>query len=144
MSKPIDSFTGQNRFLSNFFPAIFFWCGWWWSSTEHAYQAMKAEDMDDFKAILHCDTPGQAKRMGKNVRMREDWEEIKLGVMRAVVTEKFTQNHHLMMLLQNTEDAELIEGNTWGDTYWGVCRGVGENNLGKILMEIRNANPPIL
>lgn len=36
-----------------------------------------------------------------------------------------------------TGESILIEKNTWGDTYFGVCNGVGENNLGKDLMSIR-------
>lgn len=57
-------------------------------------------------------------------------------VMYAVCEEKFKQEP-FKTLLMRTGESILIEGNTWGDTYFGVCNGVGENNLGKDLMSIR-------
>ena len=83
------------------------------------------------------ETPGEAKKYGKTVRMRPAWDAIKVGVMAEIVEEKFTQNPHLQEMLLATDDMEIVEGNTWGDTFWGVCDGVGENNLGKVLMELR-------
>ena len=84
-------------------------------------------------------TPNCAKRLGRQVELRSDWETVKYDVMYQVCMAKFQQNPELLRKLVRTGDAELIEGNTWGDRVWGVdlYRGVGENHLGKILMKIR-------
>lgn len=137
----INSFRGEYRFLSNFWPAPLWYGNFLWPTSEHAYQAAKTLDLDEQISIHEmAKTPGQAKRLGQRVTKRDDWEEIKLQKMFEIVKEKFWQNPDLMQKLLATGDAELIEGNTWGDTYWGQCNGVGENHLGKILMEIRDAN----
>lgn len=85
--------------------------------------------------------PFQSKKywIGKEEQIRPDWEEIKISVMRELIFQKFTNNPQLKQMLLDTEDALLEEGNTWEDTYWGICNGIGENNLGKILMEIRDS-----
>jgi predicted NAD-dependent protein-ADP-ribosyltransferase YbiA (DUF1768 family) len=74
--------------------------------------------------------------MGRSVKLRPDWESIKLDVMETAVRIKFT-DPELAAKLIATGDEELIEGNWWNDTFWGVCNGVGENHLGKILMKVR-------
>ena len=79
----------------------------------------------------------QAKIFGKKVKLRDDWEDVKKYWMLNVVYAKFSQNVELREMLLETEDAYLEEGNTWGDTYWGTVNGIGENNLGKILMGVR-------
>lgn len=83
-------------------------------------------------------SPQKAKRLGHNVELRSDWEEMKYNVMYQVCKAKFLQNPGLARKLIETGDAELVEGNTWDDEIWGVCNGVGENNLGKTLMCIRD------
>jgi ribA/ribD-fused uncharacterized protein len=70
--------------------------------------------------------------------MRDDWDDVKLGIMRDLVSRKFKQNKDLRLMLEATGDQELVEGNTWNDTFWGVCNGEGCNWLGKILMEVRD------
>lgn len=82
-------------------------------------------------------TAGQVKRWGRKQPILSNWDEVKYSYMRSFVHEKFFWNTELRELLLATNDALLIEGNTWGDTYWGVCNGKGENNLGKILMKVR-------
>lgn len=82
--------------------------------------------------------PSEAKRLGRRVKLRDDWEEVKELVMYEICYHKFNQNPDIKRMLLNTGDAELIEGNTWGDCIWGVCNGVGNNLLGKILMRVRN------
>ncbi len=125
----IHSFTGSYRFLSNFFiePDG--------SHVEGEYQAHKVWPVDWRIADM---SPSQAKRVGQALPLRHDWERIKIIVMRTLVTRKFDDHPTLALQLLNTLDAELIEGNYWNDTYWGVCRGVGENHLGKILMQVRD------
>lgn len=82
--------------------------------------------------------PNLAKRKGRNVQLRNDWEEVKEQYMYEIVLAKFKQNRDLKKRLLATGTSELIEGNTWGDVIWGMCKGQGENKLGKILMRIRN------
>jgi ribA/ribD-fused uncharacterized protein len=103
---------------------------------EHAYQAAKTLDRVARLEIANLETPGQAKRKGRNVTLRADWEEIKLDVMRACIAQKFSREPLRSQLLA-TGDTPLVEGNHWGDTFWGVCKGKGQNNLGVILMQVR-------
>lgn len=128
----IDSFIGEYRFLSNFYPSPIDG----YPTVEHAFQALKADNSEDMEYIRTRPTPGEAKRAGRKVKMKAGWNDIRLSVMRALVFKKF-ENEALKQKLLATGDAELIEGNTWNDTFWGVCKGVGENNLGKILMDAR-------
>jgi hypothetical protein len=88
-------------------------------------------------AITDAPTPGESKKLGRRCPVREDWEEIKLSVMEELVRSKFS-NPKLSQKLLETNDKLLVEGNTWGDTFWGVCNGRGENHLGKILMKVRS------
>ena len=133
----ISGFNGQYRFLSNFWMAPIEVGGMRFRSSEHAYQAAKSLDPQDWKDVQECVSPGAAKRMGKNVTLRADWEDIKLEAMEEILWAKFTQHPDLMKDLIMTRGMELIETNTWGDTYWGVCKGKGHNHLGKLLMKIR-------
>lgn len=89
--------------------------------------------------IRQADTPGKAKKIGRSVDLREDWEDVKIAVMIAVIRRKFSARYRpeLCQQLIDTGDAILVEGNTWGDTFWGVCNGKGKNNLGRILMARR-------
>lgn len=133
----IDKFEGKYRWLSNFYHCDVTYDGQTYKSSEAAYQASKTLDKkerDKFENVAS----GQAKKMGKTLELRPDWEEVKDDIMRDIVTIKFSCNSYLMQKLINTGDAELVEGNWWGDTYWGVCCGEGQNKLGKILMELRS------
>ena len=138
--KRITSFRGEYFFLSNFYPSKFVFQGFEWKTVEHAYQAMKRIDENFWKEMAYGDlTAGQAKRIGQKVELPEHWKESKVYTMRSIVTQKFQQNPDLMERLDRTKGFELIEGNTWGDTFWGQSPiGVGKNHLGKILMAIRD------
>jgi ribA/ribD-fused uncharacterized protein len=116
-------------YLSNFYK----FNGW---TVEHHFQAAKTDDPGWVNRILNAPTAGQAKKLGRLAPMRHGWDEEKLTVMRVLVRLKFT-DLNLRTLLLDTGDAKLIEGNWWNDTYWGQCKGVGENWLGKVLMEVR-------
>lgn len=133
----INSFKGSHEFLSNFHrrPLPMF-DGCTAKTLEHAFQAMKMANQEDYHTILSCDSPAQAKRVARKLQMRQDWEEIKSAVMLSLLRKKFKAGPLKDMLLA-TGDAELIEGNTWGDKFWGVCEGEGKNILGKLLMVIR-------
>lgn len=139
MEEIIDCFTGKYRFLSNFFPLrhVLVIDEIEFKTVEHAYQASKTTDQVHRKIISLCGDPRDAKKFGKSVRLRDDWEEKKLEIMEDLVRQKFQNDLELQDLLFNTGDAELIEGNWWGDVFWGVSNGIGENHLGKILMKIR-------
>jgi ribA/ribD-fused uncharacterized protein len=141
--KIIDEFRGEYDFLSNFYPCKVFMLNdltkqlWTVPTAEHAFQMSKTKDLKEQKIIMACKTAGEAKKAGRKVTLRDDWESIKLKVMYEVVYSKFSMDDNLKSRLLATGDAKLIEGNNWGDFYWGVCRGVGENHLGKILMRVR-------
>lgn len=132
----IDQFKNQYRFLSNFYQSKAKYDGIIYPTAEHAFQAAKTNDMDWQEKIWFAKTPTEAKRLGRKAPLREDWEDIKLIVMKEILKSKFS-NPPLAQKLLETGDQELIEGNWWGDTFWGVCKGVGENHLGKLLMNIR-------
>lgn len=106
-------------------------------SAEHAFQAAKSTNDNDKRLIADSHTPGLAKSRGQLIPLRSDWEKIKKQVMYEIVKAKFVQSSKLRKLLLKTGTKKLIEGNWWHDTYWGVCNGVGENHLGKILMRVR-------
>lgn len=134
----INNFHGEHDYLSNFRPARITWEGLTYLNAEAAFQAAKVLT-DEERMPFTVLPPNKAKRMGRQVKLRADWEQVKTQVMEEVVRAKFTQNPDLAALLLATGDAELIEGNTWGDTCWGVDirTGRGENRLGKILMKVR-------
>lgn len=133
----IDSFQGEYRFLSNFWPATVVYEGITYHTVEHAYQSAKTLDMSERRRIAALATPSAAKTAGRALAQRADWEAVKLRVMEDCVRYKFTHDAELRAKLLATGDAELIEGNTWNDTFWGVCEGKGENHLGMILMKVR-------
>lgn len=133
----IYGFFDGARFLSNFTPVNIFYGGIHYPSTEHAYQASKCAEALDKLVIASMPTPGKAKRAGRDIKIRDDWDEIKLQVMEDLQRLKY-QDPELRERLLETDTLYIEETNTWGDTFWGVCKGVGQNHLGKILMKIRD------
>lgn len=132
----IDSFKGKYWFLSNFYPQSVFYKGRGYRTVEHAYQAAKTRSPQEHDWVRRAKTPGLAKYRGRQVQIRSDWESIKLDVMFELIRWKF-QSPELRAALLGTGDEELVEGNSWGDRYWGIYDGEGENHLGKILMQVR-------
>ena len=132
----ITRFRGAYSFLSNFYPVSIEYDGQVYAAVEDAFQAAKTLDPKERMLIQLCQTPGDAKRCGRKVTLRSDWNEIKIDVMHELLRKKF-QNPMLRKKLLDTGDADLVEGNTHGDTFWGQVKGVGENHLGKLLMEVR-------
>ena len=143
----INDFSGENAFLSNFFDACLIYEGIIYKSTEAAFQAAKTLDVAERERIAVM-TPSQAKRAGRSLQLRSDWEEVKDKVMYDVCRAKFKMNGTLQLeeKLLATGDEELIEGNTWHDNYWGnctcdKCKDIpGRNQLGKTLMKLREDN----
>lgn len=132
----INSFVGKYRFLSNFYQCGVTFEDIAYDNAEAAFQAQKCEDYDDRRRFVGLN-PSEAKRLGRRVKLRPDWELIKDSVMYDVVLAKFRQNRNLREKLLQTGSATLVEGNDWGDRYWGQVNGVGRNQLGKTLMHIR-------
>lgn len=141
MSESITSFLGNNRFLSNFYQAEVKYQGMAYPTAEHAFQATKTDLSEEKLKIRTAKTPGEAKRLGRRCAIRADWDLIKDRVMEEILRSKFSDNV-LRGMLVATGDAVLVEGNNWGDRYWGAVlqggRFVGKNRLGEILMKIRS------
>jgi len=136
--KVIDSFRGQYDFLSNFSPYGF--CdneGKYYKTVEHFFQSQKTKDFEEREKIRKAKSPKQAKARGRKVKLRKDWDEIKDRIMYTGLKLKFHQNPDIKEKLLETGNCMLVEGNWWGDTYWGICNGNGENKLGKLLMLLR-------
>jgi hypothetical protein len=133
----IECFDNEYRFLSNFAPAYVMFDEQSYVTVEHAYQAAKSSDPAERALIGAALTAGKAKRAGRRVRiLRSDWEQVKEKIMWTLLRQKFATQPYRNMLVA-TADAELVEGNDWGDTYWGVCDGKGLNRLGILLMQVR-------
>lgn len=131
------AFTGKLEFLSNFYPARIVMGDLVFPTSEHLYNFMKMDTEEGRAAILSADTPLKAKRLSKKFHVREDWDAVKVNVMREVVGMKFNQHPELMAKLKKVK-GQITEVNYWNDTFWGVCNGEGLNHLGKILMALRD------
>ena len=146
-NQTVHEFAGEHKFLSNFYPSSIVViletdggsaCRVIAPTVEHAYQAMKATNEADFHKIAAAPTPGKAKQLGRKIFIRPDWDSIKDDTMLNLLRQKF-QYWELRKKLMDTGNVMLVEGNHWGDTYWGMCKrtGKGENRLGLLLMHIR-------
>ncbi len=139
LKKPtIPAFRDEYRFLSNFWDAPITYEGLTYLNNEAAFQAQKSVQPEDKLAFTALGS-SNAKRLGRKVPLRPDWEDVKVGIMEEIVRAKFTQNEGLKQQLLATGNMILEEGNTWHDTFWGIDlnTGEGENHLGKILMKVR-------
>jgi ribA/ribD-fused uncharacterized protein len=138
----INCFDGKWAFLSNFYWNEIEFEGITYPTNEHFFQAMKTLDIGERQKIANCLTPGQAKRMGRQVALRPDWEEVKEDIMFLGLCLKFA-DEQLADWLVETGDEPLEEGTTWHDNEWGncscpKCRNIeGKNKLGKLLMKVR-------
>jgi hypothetical protein len=148
----IESFSGRWRFLSNFYPAKIEHQGITYPTLEHYYVSMKVKNdqqidgkyitmIDCRELIAKMPDPAKVKQFGKIIKLRRDWDDVKLDIMLWGIREKFKHND-LKELLLSTGDEELVEGNWWHDNFFGVCTcgpcyGQGQNNLGKIIMKVR-------
>lgn len=154
-SEPIKHFKGDYFFLSNMYPIEPFSIGkYTFKSTENFYMAMKFMD-SQIRYDISLKSPREAKKWSSNKvksdprNLRSDWHDIKLEVMEYALRHKFNQTKCRNLLLK-TGNVELIEGNTWNDTFWGVDlkdpEEPGQNQLGRLLMMLRSkiqANPTI-
>lgn len=137
----IKSFDGEHRWLSNFWPCTIKWNdNLTFTSVEAAYQASKCKNNDDIKQFCNMSAL-EAKRAGRKVKMREDFDERKQIYMENFLRIKFAKGSELGNRLKSLKDVELVEGNYWHDNYWGSCTcdrcgNKGQNNLGKLLMKL--------
>lgn len=134
----IKEFKNQYFFLSNFYEYPIYYNKLVFCNAEAAFQAQKVINEKDQYKFINLNA-SQARKLGKTVQLRKDWEEIKDNVMYEIVKRKFTINKELQQKLLETKEEELVEGNWWHDTYWGIDSktGIGQNKLGKILMKVR-------
>jgi hypothetical protein len=139
----VGRFEGEFGFLSNFSRGPFTFEGRRYPTAEHAYQAAKALDPNDAERIRLLPTPWGARVLGNGVTMRPGWDDLRLGIMERILRAKFKPGTRLADMLAATGSAELIEGNWWGDTFWGKVDGVGQNRLGRLLMGIRAEVAPV-
>ena len=131
----INRFRKEYFFLSNFFPCHITYNGLTYLNVEAAFQAQKTLNLQE-RVLFTNLTPKEARAKGRELTLREDWEEVKLKIMENIIRKKFS-NDELKEQLLATKNAFIEEGNDFGDRYWGTVLGKGENNLGKILMKIR-------
>jgi len=141
----ISKFSNEYGFLSNFYYIQFMHDGHTWTTAEHTYQAAKTNSVEWKIKVMEAKTPVLAKRLGKRMPVREDWERIKLQAMEGILRSKFAPTSGMAESLIATGTQKLVEGNYWHDNFWGVCNchtrahcGNGKNNLGKLLMKIRD------
>ena len=134
----IKEFKSQYFFLSNFYECPVYYNKLVFCNAEAAFQAQKVIDEKEQYKFINLNA-SQARKLGKTIVLREDWEEVKDNIMYEIVKRKFTVNKELQQKLIDTKDEELVEGNWWHDTYWGVDSktGIGKNKLGKLLMKVR-------
>ena len=132
----INSFRDKYFFLSNFYEASITYNGLTYRNNEAAFQAQKCINPEDRETFTNL-KPLEAKRKGRKVALRRDWEQVKISIMADIVKAKFEQNKDLAQWLLDTGNVYLEEGNDWGDRIWGTVNGQGANNLGKILMNVR-------
>lgn len=136
------SFRGNKFFLSNFFKASVYYDGVLYNTVEHAFQAAKTLNLEDRERILLCIKPSDAKRLGHKVNLRPDWKNVRVNIMKELVFQKFLYPELAKALI--AIEGQIIEGNEWHDNFWGACsckkceNKIKENNLGKILMAVRN------
>lgn len=135
--KKIDNFKGEYYFLSNFYESPVIYDGIVYRNNEAAFQAQKSLSIEKRKEFSQL-SPNEAKRLGRRIFLRRDWERVKENIMLEIVRAKFNQNPTLAKALIDTKDFYLEEGNNWGDRIWGTVNGEGENRLGKILMKVRD------
>lgn len=133
----ITQFTGEYEFLSNFYNHPIKFNGLKFQNAEAAYEAQRTDDINVRKRFCRL-SGNKAKALGRRVEEREMWNYEKEEVMRQIIREKFKAHTELAQKLIDTGDEELINVNTWRDSYWGISNGSGKNKLGRILMQIRS------
>lgn len=140
----INQFKNEYEMFSNFYPVTVYFEGRAYPSVEHAFVAAKSYD-PFFRAKLSRlsrHKAWKAKEMGQEVKLRSNWNIIRVPIMRDLQIQKYNYKKFREKLLSTGEE-EIVEGNYWHDNYWGdcyckKCKNIpGENMLGKLIMEAR-------
>lgn len=129
-------FKGEFYFLSNMYPCKVIYNGINYGSSENLFQALKCANSCDMTKFVGIH-PIQAKKLGRTIEMKKNWEKIKINRMRLALYSKFKYNPELVDKLLEVKEV-IREDNNWNDTFWGVYHGCGKNVLGQLLMEIRD------
>lgn len=132
----IKGFADDDRWLSNFWPCLIVFEDREYKNSEAAYQAAKTIDLER-RIPFETMGAGTSKKAGQLLPLRTDWNAVKLDIMYDIIKDKFCRNPDLTVKLLETGEKHLEESNWWNDIFWGTCKGVGENHLGKILMRVR-------
>ncbi len=134
----INMFKGEYDFLSNRFPCQVLWEGQQYPSAESVFQASKCAVETEREVFTRCSIH-KATVKGIVLNPSSEWEDARLDIMKSIIKAKFEQNPNLMQKLVDTGNRILINGNNKQETFWGVdlYSWEGENQLGKIIMEIR-------
>src|SRR5258708_19770440 len=123
MTGKISSFKGKYEFLSNFYPAIVKLNGIPYPTVEHAFQAAKTVDPMESHWVGLAQSPGEAKKRGRKITLREDWEEAKLGVMLDLLRQKYDAHlsfeGSVLGEAWNTVHIPFVALDPKGD-WWGV------------------------
>lgn len=136
----INSFRGYHAWLSNMYECKVEFMGHKFKSVENAY--MYAKNPNDLEWLNKCLTmsPGDVKKASKMIKLRDDWENVKLAIMYNLLKQKFAQEPFRTNLIE-TRNENIVEGNRWNDTFWGVdiksSPNIGENWLGRLIMDVR-------
>jgi ribA/ribD-fused uncharacterized protein len=138
MENRISQFDTEWSDFSNFAHSPLVFQGRTYPTAEHAYQASKVYDPENQLRVQYSRSAGEAKILGNLYKDHSVSDLAKVSVMADILRMKFSTNRYFADLLLSTNDRVIEEGNTWGDTFWGVCNGIGENHLGNILMLVRN------
>lgn len=133
----LKQFSGALAPLSNMYLAPVRWEGHMYGSAEQAYVAAKTNDPIIKAKVQAIQSPWDCKRFGRTIDSRSDWFRVRVQIMHGIVSDKFTRNPELREFLRQTDPSKLVEVNSWGDTFWGVCNGKGSNWLGRILQEVQ-------
>lgn len=139
----IKNFRGKHYYLSNFYEAPVYYEGILYKNNEAAFQSLKCINIEDRRKFADL-PPNEAKRLGRSVKLRTDWDSVKDQYMYEILVDKFSRNRDLKQLLLDTGNAYLEEGNNWHDNYWGNCNCYkclsmeGQNRLGLLLMQVRD------
>ncbi|MAG26482.1 Swarming motility protein ybiA [Candidatus Pacearchaeota archaeon] len=123
--------------FSNFYPASFTLDEKLWPTTEHYFMAQKTLNPEKVEKIRRADGPREARRLGRIVELRPNWDNIKYNIMVKALHAKFTQNEHICEILLSTGDRSIHEN--CKDPWWGGGPNFpgGRDLLGKALIEVR-------
>lgn len=133
----IKTFEDSYKQFSNFYIRDVIYKNILYKTREHAFQCQKATNQKDFEYVYHSKDPYRAKQRANHIKCEPNWKNIRVKIMHEIVLSYFQQHKDAKNLLLSTGTEEIQEGNTWGDKFWGVVDGEGENWLGQILMDVR-------